>query len=222
MTIPIITDEAQAVADELKANDTFSFTDILAGVAYPEGSVKVYLNGKAAQELADLFDEEADLAADEARLADEFSDHAAGVPEEQSLQPQRDALEARKVELLDAVMQSALTFHMRGIAPKVLELITEKARRKFPIKGKGQDEVYELNIQSEDFVESNMISSSIVKVENAKGQVDTSAWTPEKVLQLKEVLFKTEYDKIDGLAGKLYGGKALADAQRSADFLQNS
>lgn len=216
------TEEAQAVADELKASDSFSFEDILSGVAYPEGSVKVYLNGKAAQELADVIDEQAELETDQLRLKEEFADHATGVPAEHDLQPQIDALEERKTELLKAVLASALTFHMRGIAPKVLELITEKARRQFPVKGKAQDEVYELNIQAEDFVESNMISSSIVRVENAKGQVDTSAWTPEKVLKLKEVLFKTEYDKIDGLAGKLYGGKALADAQRSADFLQNS
>lgn len=213
---------AQAVADELKESESFSFADIIAGVAYPEGNVKVYLNGKAAQEFSALLEEEQDVLDDEARLKDQFSDHATGVPEEHSVEPRLKEIAAQKEELLKQVLDSALTFYMRGIAPKVLELITEKARRQFPTKGKGPEEVYELNIQAEDFVESNMISSSIVRVENAKGQVDKSAWTPEKVLQLKEVLFRTEYDKIDGLAGKLYGGKALADAQRSADFLQNS
>jgi len=201
-------EEVKGRVEEMKAPGTFNLLAAIEGTQYPVGEETVFTNGKAAEELNDLLEEEA-------RLQHEHKDDMTGVPNQEEI-------DQRKEVLVKEVLASALTFHMRGLAPKVIELMAKEARRKFPVKGKSEEEVYELNEDADEWITNEMIAKCIVKVVNANGDEDTTSYRNEDVGQLRDFLHRVEFNKLDKLAGKLNGSKALFDNALDADFLQKS
>lgn len=158
--------------------EDFDIIAFIEGSNYPEKTVKLYTNGKAAIELRDL------LASEE-----ETQDG--------------DKITALRKEIED----SSLTFTLRGLAPKVIEVMMSK-----------------MNVNSKDitdeervkrFLEStdSLTAASIQKVVTASGKVDTRAWDTARAATLRGVLLPSEYEKLaDGVNTVNFDAKLFNDS----------
>lgn len=151
--------------------DDFDIIAFIEGSNYPEKTVTLYTNGKAALELRDETDE------------------------------------SRIKELQKQIADSALTFTLRGLAPKVVEVMMNK-----------------MNVNSKDisdeervkrFIESTdaLTAATIVKVVTADGREDKRAWDTERAAALRGVLLQSEYEKLsEGVATVNFDGKLFDEA----------
>lgn len=244
-------DKAVEIAEELKSEKTFDARKAVTGATYPQDSIDVYSDAELAHEL--------NIAAQEAAaarfLADTIKDRfikaqqakPAGSIEDEPYagdgteapgwaEADDDAryLESEVAARVDALRQSVLTFHVRGLAPAQWRLIHKKwrketkppARKNFPNTEDGEEEfelvTHERNIERNDSVNHDTIASAITKVvRKHDGAEDTHVWKVEEVKEIFDYYLESEYDKIKNLVQQLTFANNLFSiaVEQDADFL---
>ena len=104
------------------------------------------------------------------------------------LDPEKD--KKRVAELRTEIEASGLHFTLRGLAPKIIEVMMKKAD--INSKGLSDEERIERLVDSTD----SLVAATIQKVETADGRVDSQAWDTERAAQLRGVLIGSEYEKL--------------------------
>jgi hypothetical protein len=239
-------DAAVAAAEELKSPATFDVQQALSGQTYPSDKVVVRINAALAhamnleaEEAARLtweseraFKQAQDMLQAESSIA-EPEGYDEKLAEAEAKKQEAGEAEAKVARLIEQVNSTALTFHMRGLAPKQVELIDKKcrkaikppARKNFPQDEDGQEEyelaVWERNRDRNQLVNHECIASSIIKVVNSKGEVDSKVWKAEDVENLQAVILETEYEKLRLMMQDLSFAHTLFNraVEQDADFL---
>lgn len=222
----------EELVTELQSPKKFNVRDAINKVTYPEDDVRVYVNAG----LAYAAQEKAQEAAQMRTIAEGYSAEAlqgiADAPEKEEYDARAEALEAESEALIAECIKSALTFHLRGIAPEVYRTAVRAWQRKIkdPIRGSYQGEDAEERYQSDAFDKTterngkfheDLVAHAIVRVTNAAGEVDDSGWTQEDVANLRGSLYSSEYNKLDEMVQVLTFSNALFDSviAQDADFL---
>lgn len=141
--------------------DDFDIISFIEGSNYPEKTVTVYTNGKAALALRE----------------------ATSVPDEDQ---DGDLIKSLREE----IASSGLTFTVRGLAPKIIEVMVKKLD--LNSKDLTDEQRMERLTESTD----NLVAASIRKVVTADGREDKRAWDTERAAQLRGVLIPSEYEKL--------------------------
>lgn len=225
--------KSEEVAEEMLSPGTFNAMDAVKGVSYPTDSVRVYTQGALAHQMNELMHEAEQIRLEAKGYSAQVLQQVAGDPKMDELLEEADAVDARVQEILKQVVDSALTFHIRGISPVQLRLIDKKwrkaikppARKNYDNTPEGEEEyeleILERNMERNNSVNNDVIACSIIKVVNGKGQEDSSAWTVEQAANLHDALLESEWYKIKRLAEDLTGAHTLFNntVTQDADFL---
>ena len=244
---------AAEIAEELKSEKTFDARRAVTGATYPQDSIDVYADAKLAHELniavhdaaqarflADSIKERyAQKKREEAALdlgveAEPYEGDGTEAPDYAAANAEAEALEAKVPDLLTALRDSVLTFHLRGLAPAQWRLIHKKwrkeikppARKNYPNTEDGEEEyelaVHERNIERNDSVNHDTIASAITKVvRKVDGAEDTNVWKVDDVRHIFDTYLESEYDKIKNLVQQLTFANNLFHiaVEQDADFL---
>lgn len=213
---------AERKAEELKAPETFDARKALTGATYPTEEITVFRDAALMHQANKLAEEVAKLE-DEAHRAEQTAktksaEENGGITDDPDYLEYLEYAKAKREEataaeesvaaLIQKVRDSAMTFLLKGLAPKQIALIDKKWRReiKFPARKnyeqtpEGQEEyeleVFERNKDRNEAINHDAIACSILSVTNGKGQVDKNAWKTEDVENLFETLLETEYEKL--------------------------
>lgn len=192
-----ITKEALELVKEAQSAKVFNLADAIKGRAYPTTTVKVYLDDASAMELV------------------EVNDLMNRTTNPEALQD----LEERSEVLAQNIMESSLTFEMRGIGQKEIDEITEKLNHKHMI-AKGQDGTTNPD-WLKDYITS-LVGRNIMSVTNAEGAVDKSEFDLEQTEMLRKSLSISEWNKLVGAMQKLTLAGGYFDQLTDAGFLQKS
>jgi hypothetical protein len=200
-------EEIDAKVAELKAPGTFDVRAALSGQTYPTQKVKVFVNAAVAHEMNVLAEDAARLRWEAGNLMKGHEGITEPEGYAEKITEAEDA-ETKVAELLAEVQASAMTFTLRGLAPAQFRLIDKKwrknikppVRKNFSQDSDGEEEyeleVFERNMARNQSINHDLIASSIIKVENAAGQADTSVWKHDDVQNLFDTLLETEYEKL--------------------------
>lgn len=178
---------------------TFNVLDAAKGRSYPTDKVTLYTDFKAEYEVRKV----------EARIA-ELADKNAT----KAVVKERNELESKREACLEAIKASALTFHLRGIAPGVHEAIYKEADAH--LADENNTEITDEDSRNK-FANDAVIAAHIVKVVNAEGAEDTE-WSTEKVSALHEVLPDGELIKLLAKVSELSFQAAAFDQVVGPDF----
>lgn len=192
-----VTKEALELVKEAQSAKVFNLADAIKGRAYPTTTVKVYLDDASAMELVEV-NQLMNRTTDPDKI-DELSEDA-------------------KV-LAEKILQSSLTFEMRGIGQKEIDEITEELNELHGVQ-KGQD-----GTSNPDWLRDYitlLVGRNIVSVTNAEGAVDNSKFDLEKTAQLRMTLSVSEWNKLVGGMQKLTLAGGYFDQLTDAGFLQKS
>lgn len=243
---------AAEIAEGLKSEKSFDARQAVTGATYPTDSIDVYSDARLAHELnlaandaakarylaesiKNAFIKEQKEAAQGGGIEDE---PYAGDGTEAPLYGKADAeateLEAKVAELVGALRDSVLTFHVRGLAPAQWRLIHKKwrkeikppARKNYPQTEDGEEEyelaVHERNIERNDSVNLDTIASAIVKVvRKHDGAENTDTWKVDDVRNIFDYYYESEFEKIKNLVQQLTFANNLFQiaVEQDADFL---
>lgn len=217
----------QNIIEELKAEPkTFDLgAFVTSNVRFPTRDVKVTLDIERSMEAYDLANEIADLQIEkEAIQANADGGITGGDTEEIEGQITGKTLELNN--LVDELDAAALTFTLRGAAPKVWRTMHKIARRDFPIPkqtGSNDDAIREATIAQNEYVEIETVKLATVKVTSPDGGVQEGI-TSELVRGLYDVLEQGEWDKLKGTAEDItfQVGAFERAVSSDADFLPTS
>jgi hypothetical protein len=169
------------------AQENFSVLDAIKGRAYPEDTETIYLDTTAAYEIHKL----------EKTIADtvdrEEADYLIGLVE----------------DLKRRVVDTALTFRLRGISPGLTESITKEVKQRH---------------EDVDFgpgaLEANCayLAAHIVDVTDSEGKVDSHKWSTDEVIVFRELCPPESFDKLADLMFKLSFAATFFDASVTPDF----
>lgn len=214
---------AEAKAAELKADETFDLADVLNNVTYPQDSVTVYLKGdrvheynKTLQRIAELGQEEAAQRTKEEGITE--SEELAAILKE------AEEVQLQSMILLEEIRDSALTFHMKGLAPEQWRMIVKTWEHKIKPETKSEEDVTEATVKRNRKTNAEIIATSVLKTVNAKGQVSKGALTVEAVEKLDDRLLESEYARVLQMANQLTFANNLFHnvIAADADFLSKS
>jgi hypothetical protein len=183
------------LAEEAKKKGKFSLADAIKGRAYPEKSVEVYIDGGSAFELADVTD----------RLKATDPDS-----------PEYEKLNKEAEELSKKIVDSKLTFHMRGVGQGVVERITKEANDKFGTDG-GLNEAEWVK-----YYLCALIAENIIKVSDAEGDEDDSKFTVEDIMDLRDAIPVDSWEILIDTMQKLTLASSYFDAATDSGFLPKS
>lgn len=217
----------QNIIEELKSEPkTFDLgAFVTSNVRFPTRDVKVTLDIERSMKAYDLANEIADLQIEkEAIQANADGGITGGDTEEIEGQISGKTLELSN--LVDELDAAALTFTLRGAAPKVWRTMHKIARRDFPIPkqtGSNDDEIREATIAQNEYVEIETVKLATVKVTSPDGGVQEGI-TSELVRGLYDVLEQGEWDKLKGTAEDItfQVGAFERAVSSDADFLPTS
>lgn len=223
----------ETVVNEMKSPGKFDAKAVARGATMAQDKEKVYTDAGTAHELNEMLGEIADLRL-QAETEKAKAQSIEGSPEGDALNEQADVLEAEVEKLVKKIQDSALTFHMRGLAPEQFRLIDKKWRRKikppvrdnYPNGEEGTEEfeveALERNIDRNNAINWECVAKSITKVVDANGDEDNSAWTVEDVQGLHGRLLEIEWEKLRRLSEDLTHAHTIFNEVivRDADFLQ--
>jgi hypothetical protein len=182
--------EVLSLVEEAQKPGNFNLGEFVKGRGYPQDTVEIYVDVESAYELSKLNDILVQTT-DEAELV---------------------SLEAKAKELSDKILDSKLTFKMRGIDQKQVERIEETSRKKF-------DE------ESSEWVVDYMcelVASNVVSVTDAKGNVDERVFTGKDVEDLRGYLSSEAWEKLMSTMQKLTLATGYFKGLTDAGFLQKS
>jgi hypothetical protein len=214
-------EKAVDAVSEAKTPGTFSLDKFLVDVAYPVENITVYTNAKAANELVNVrqarYDYEAGIAA-AAKLANNqrtVGDDGYAVTSNAEIEAMQASFESKINALLDELKDSALHIELRGMAPEIVDIITEKY---FTDKSKDYSGSPEENDRDHE-----LIAKSIIKISDANGNVAAPAsgnvYDTDDVERLHGRLLAFEYYKIVQATAKVNLNAALFDQATDASFL---
>lgn len=192
-----ITKEALDLVKEAQSAKVFNLADAIKGRAYPTTTVRVYLDDQAALELVEV-----NQLMNRTTDADEI-----------------DQLSEKAAELAGRIINSSLTFDMRGIGQQAIDAITEKLNAKYDLE-RGED-----GTRNPDWLKdyiTSLVSENIVRVKNAEGAIDETPFDLEKTDELRQALSPTEWGKLVGAMQKLTLAGGYFDQLTDAGFLQRS
>jgi hypothetical protein len=192
-----ITNEALELVKEAQSAKVFNLADAIKGRAYPTTSVKVYLDDQAALELVEV-----NQLMNRTTDADESA-----------------VLAEKAKELAEKIIQSSLTFNLRGIGQAAIEAVTDKMDAKYGVKA---DEDGISNPEwLKDYI-TTLVSLNIVSVEDSSGAVDNSGFDFAKVDELRKTISPTEWGKLVAGMQKLTLAGGYFEQLTDAGFLQKS
>lgn len=183
------------LAEEAQKKGKFSLADAIKGRAYPETSVDVYIDGSSAFELANV--------ADALKATD---------PED----AEYEKLTALAEELSGKILESKLTFHMRGVGQGVVERITKEANEKFG---------FDNNTSEPEWIKyylCALIAENVVKVTDTEGNEDTSKFSVEDIMDLRDAIPIDSWESLIDTMQKLTLASSYFDAATDAGFLPKS
>jgi hypothetical protein len=182
--------EVVNLVEKAQAKGTFSLADAIKGVGYPSDSVDVYLDIEAAYELSKL----------NQRLLQE-TDPAISEP-----------LEEEAKALADKVLKSKITFNMRGIDQRQVELIEKQTKDE---DGQHSDESWKVYMCA-------LVAANIVSVTDADGNEDSHKFTTEEVLELRSSMPSESWGEVISTMQKLTLATGYFRGLTDAGFLQKS
>lgn len=246
-------DAAVEKVEELKSEKTFNARKAVTGATYPQDSIDVYSDAKLAHELniaandaakarylaesikAAYAKKQQELAAENMTIESEpYGGDGTEAPGYDKADWEAQAAEAEVARLVEALRETVLTFHVRGLAPVQWRLIHKKwrkeikppARKNYPMTEDGEEEyelaVHERNIERNDGVNLDTIASAITKVvRKIDGAEDTSVWTVDDVRDIFDTYLESEFQKIKSLVEQLTFANNLFQiaVEQDADFL---
>ena len=183
------------LATEAQKKGKFSLADAIKGRAFPESSVDVYIDAASAFEFAEV---KAQAESIEAGTAE------------------HDAALVRMEELSEKIKDSRLTFYMRGVGQGTVEEITKKAEELHP-QQEGKDDPAWIK-----YYLCALIASNITKVVDQEGNEDTSTFTPEDVIELRDIMPIDSWEVLIDTMQKLTLASSYFDAVTDAGFLPKS
>jgi hypothetical protein len=186
------------LATEAQKRGKFNLADAIKGRAFPEKSVDVYLDAASAMKLEELNVELQYLA------------DVNNVEEYEKLNKQAQALR-------DEILESKLTFHMRGVGQSKVEEITETANKMHPRTEETSDDPAWVR-----YYLSALVASNIVKVTDAEGNEDTSEFTPDDLIELRGIMPVDSWEVLIETMQKLTLATSYFDAITDAGFLPKS
>lgn len=179
---------------------TFNVLDAVKGRGYPTDKVTLYT----------AFDAEYEARSIEAKLK-----ALEGKKATKEVAAQRAELQSSLDACLQRIKDSALTFHLRGIAPSVQEAIYAEADAHLADEN---NEDVKTDEDRNRFANDAVIAAHIVKVVNAEGAEDGEAWTREKVEALHDLLPEGEMLKLLHKVAELSFEAAAFDKVVGPDF----
>jgi hypothetical protein len=198
MTEQHSTEEVLKLVEKAQAKGVFDITEFAKGRAYPEDSVIAYLDVQSAYEL--------DKLNQQMRSADDKT-----LPE----------LEKRANELAAKVMDSKVVFHMRGVNQAHIEKISAECDAKHPAK----TDAFGQTINSPEWLRewtAALVASNLLRIENAKGEMDERTFTSDDVVQLRLHLPKEVWDLLVEKMQQLTLASAYFKGLTDAGFLPKS
>lgn len=189
---------------------TFDLDEFVQGRGFPRDTVTLFTNADAAYEYTQIQERLTALAQDKEKLGEAPRSRAyKDVLEEMA------PLEKQAEELMEAIKASALTFHLRGIAPGHIKKIVKDVSKEGEKEGMAE---WEITAETT----YRVIAPHIIKVVRADGAEDPRGFTPERVETLESVLPESEWDKLDQKVQQLSFQSTYFDAAVDAGFLPKS
>lgn len=210
--------------EELKSEESFDLSAALRKASYPTDDVTVYLDGEKAYELDALLNEVS-------KLGFESTAHSAGAiggmtddPEKEVIDAKIDALNFEVQRIVTEIKASALTFKLRGLAPKQWRLIIESWERKIRPASKSETDVVDAERERDTKSNAEIIAKSVVKITDASGKVSKGAVSIEQIEDLHGTLVTEEFQKLLSKANVLTfaNGQFNSVIASDADFLSKS
>jgi len=190
-----MTDNVVDLATEAQKRGKFNLADTIKGRGFPEKSVDVYLDANSAYELEEL-NAIMNGETDPAKL---------------------DELNTKAAELKQKIVDSRLTFHMRGVSQKTVEYVTEQADKLYPDLAEGVEDPNWIR-----YYLAALIAFNIYKVTDAEGNEDESKFTAEEILELRGALPIDAWSTLVETMQKLTLASSYFDAITDAGFLPKS
>jgi hypothetical protein len=224
---------SETVEDLLAKPAEFDARAFIRGAAMAKGEVTVFTDGDSARRLVYL---EAELAKAEAKAESLSAGSNGGITHSEGYdeaEAEVEALKAQEAELVEASLASKMTFHLRGITRKQVQLIDQKWRKaiKFAVRshfpeGDEGDEAFNLaeferNRERNEGINYELVAKSIYKVVDSEGNEDTNVWSVEDVEALAGNLYDSEWYKVLGLMKELTFSEHIfrAAVEADSDFL---
>lgn len=197
-----MTDNGLSTAvNEALNQESFDVLEFVTGDRTPRKKVTIYTDAEAGYRLDELLALEENGVAQSDGLS--ITDDVPWVDEEEV------------AELQEKIKASALTFHLKGLAPKVRDAIQKELQARHNFSDTASDEAKVAYF--EDF-SGTLISRSIEKATNAAGASDTS-WSTDKVNTLRGRINGTEFARLDEAVFDINTDAELFTRAVNADFL---
>jgi hypothetical protein len=194
-------EEVMELVDKAQKKGTFDIAKFAKGIAYPEDTVVAYMDIESAYKLNKINSE---------MSATKLSDPKG-----------YEELEKQADELSKKILESKVTFYMRGVSQEIIESITTKCDKKYPKKldALGQ------TIENQDWLRDwtcALVASNLVKIENAKGELDEKHFESEDVAELRKDLPREIFDLLIAKMQQLTLAGAYFKGLTDAGFLPKS
>lgn len=189
-------------------DETFDLDEFVQGRGYPTDTVTVFTNADAAYAHAQIQERLTALAQDKEAL-----DKRSAVYKEK--QAEFADLEKQAADLKQKIVDSALTFSLRGIAPGHINKIIKDVNAEAAAEKWVGDE-------AERQATYRIMADHIISVTRADGKVDKRKFTPERAANLDFALPESEWDKIDHKIRDLSFRSTYFDTAVDAGFLPKS
>lgn len=183
------------MVEEAQKKGKFNLIDAVKGRGYPEATVDIFIDASSAMDLEELLDEINQLD-----------------PEDE----QYPVLTEKADKLAETILNSKLTFHMRGVGQGDVEKITQEANKLYPDADK------EENPEWIKYYLSALIAKNIYKVTDVDGNEDTSEFTADDIIELRSVLPIDSWEKLIDTMQKLTLATSYFDKVTDAGFLPKS
>lgn len=183
------------LAEEAKKKGKFSLAEAIKGRAYPEKAVDIYIDGGSAFELADV--------------TEKLKQTDPAATEYEELTKQAEALSQK-------IVDSKLTFHMRGVGQGAVEKITKEANKAYGTDG---------GVNEPEWIKyylCALIAENIVKVSDAEGNEDTTKFTTKDIMDLRDAIPVDSWEILIDTMQKLTLASSYFEAATDAGFLPKS
>jgi hypothetical protein len=190
--------------------DTFKLDDFLADIAYPVETVTIHLDAYTANEKLKVLERKDELEKQAARAREAKKNAPRTINEADTTFEEIEKVQAEIDALNSKLEESALTFHMRGMEPGIVDSITKSF-----FTEPGDEENPDKNTARDN----ELIAKSIIKVVNAKGAVDEHVFTAEEVALWRTKLLPGEFLKLVQSVARVNLNGALFSFAVDAPFL---
>lgn len=186
--------DIQELLDRSTAKGSFSVLDAAKGRSYPTDDITVYT----------------DVAS--AHLVNHLRNEASAIEGEgEEVDAEVNAIDEKIESLKTKIVESGITFHLRGFAPGVAKAIQDEAKVKFEVEDPDEGAPAE-------WCNMKYIAESIITATNAAGDVDEHHWSVDDVFALRGFLPEEEFDRLAGAAFFLSFAALAFEQVVDADF----